>query len=63
MDSITIHELGKARHRELEAEASRYWGEPTTGADKPSLSTKLKLALALSNATLAVLLVAKMLVI
>ena len=61
MDSITIYELGKARHRELEAEASRYWREPTTRADI-SLSTKLKLALVLSGATLAVPLVAKMLV-
>ncbi len=58
---ITNYELGKMLHREYEAEASWYWGQDATREDKPSLSKKYKLALALSGVTLTALLIVRVL--
>jgi hypothetical protein len=56
MGPITNYELGKMQHREYEAEASRYWGQATRD-DRPGLSKKRKLALALSGVALTTLLI------
>ena len=54
---MTNFELGKMLHREYEAEASRYWGQNTTTNDKSSFSPQLKLALTLSGAISAALMI------
>jgi hypothetical protein len=61
MGPITNYELGKMTHREYEAEASRYWGQETNGDDKPRLSKKHRLALALSGVTMTTVLIVQML--
>lgn len=58
---ITNFELGKMLHREYEAEASQFWGQDLGRDDEPSLAKKYKLALALSGATLTILLIVQML--
>jgi hypothetical protein len=58
--SITNAELGVMRHREYEAEASRYWEQGASYSDEPTLSRKHKLVLALSGAVLTLLLIAQM---
>ena len=62
MGPITNYELGKMLHREYEAEASRYWGQDVTRDDKPSMSKKYKLALALSGVTVTIVLIVQILV-
>jgi hypothetical protein len=54
---MTNVELGKMLHHEYEAEASRYWGQDATTDDKSSFSPQLKLALALSGAISAALMI------
>ncbi|HXW00763.1 MAG TPA: hypothetical protein VEC93_20275 [Anaerolineae bacterium] len=61
MGPTTNYELGKMTHHEYEAEASRYWGQNTTREDKPRLSKKYKLALALSGVTMTTVLIAQIL--
>jgi hypothetical protein len=58
---ITNYELGKMLHREYQAEASRYWGQNTTANEKLRLSSTHKLILAISGATLSILLIAQFL--
>lgn len=55
---ITNYELGKSLHREYEAQASRYWGQDLAGDRESILTEGRKLALALSGATAAILLIA-----
>jgi hypothetical protein len=54
---ITNYELGKSIHREYEAQASRYWGRDLDGNRETILTKGHKLALALSGATAAILLI------
>jgi len=42
---ITNFELGKMKHREYEAQASRFWGQNVTKSDQPARSKGRKLAL------------------
>jgi hypothetical protein len=59
---LTDYQLGKIRHRELEAEVKPYWGKRVVRNDNPHLSSRQKLTLALSGATLTALLMAQMLI-
>ncbi len=59
---ITNFEFGKMQHREYEAQASKYWGQNVAKDDKPTVSKRYKLALALSGAGLTTLLIVQMLV-
>lgn len=61
MGPITNYELGKALHREYEAEASRYWGQEKSGKAKSGLSEPRKLALALAGITVTVFLLVQFL--
>ena len=53
---MTNHELGKALHREYEANASRTWGQETTDRDQQSRAGIHKLALAVSGAIMTIFL-------
>ena len=53
---MTNFELGKMLHREYEAEASRYWRQHMTKADRAGRSKGRKLALALGGVGAAVVL-------
>ena len=59
---ITNFEFGKMQHREYEAQASKYWGQNVAKDDKPILSKRHKLTLALSGAGLTTLLIVQMLI-
>ena len=58
---ITNHELGKAMHREYEAEASQYWRQTGTGEEQSAPARHRKLALVIVGISLAVGLVGQLL--
>jgi|GEM_PF-2159609 len=62
MGPITNFEFGKMRHREYEAEVSPFWGQNADGDDNSRAAKRVKLVLALSGATLTILLAAQMIV-
>lgn len=61
MGPMTNYELGKMTHQEYEAQASRYWGQEVTQAEKPGQKKVHKLVLALTGISLATILFVQML--
>ncbi len=59
----TIHEFGKERHREYEAEAARFANAKRGQTDDQSLSGKQKMLLALGGTVLFATLLANLLVV
>ena len=57
---ITNYELGKALHREYEANVSRSWGQETTDRDQQAPTGRRKLVLAVSGAIMTSLLLVQL---